>query len=178
MILCVCARVRIVYMSLVLFALYWAAFSAIYALLSSHMTNKDDDNNFCKKTNLVCYLSTGWLNKLRLDFYEIWIVGSCHKTTQTSASLYLDLQGCPKSFLPQKETTQQVTSYFFTFRHNLREPQCTYSILSAASVFQSCRRDRLAPYEVPPHLSDVIFTWKLCTKQMFFFSSGLNVAAN
>ena len=34
-----------VYMSLVLFVLYWTAFNAIYALLSSHMTNKDDDND-------------------------------------------------------------------------------------------------------------------------------------
>ena len=43
--MCVCLYVCecMVYMSLVLFALYWAAFNAIYALLSSHMMNKDDD---------------------------------------------------------------------------------------------------------------------------------------
>jgi len=36
-------------------ALYWAAFSAFCALLSSHMTNKDDDDNDDEVAKLYTY---------------------------------------------------------------------------------------------------------------------------
>jgi len=56
------------------------------------------------------------------------------------------------SGLVYKETRYNNTDQFI-FLRNLRELQCTYSVVPAASVFQSYRRVRLAIFaaeESPP----------------------------
>ena len=85
-------------------------------------------------------------------------------------------RGVPKvSTLIYKDT--QYNSHQLIFVHNLCELQYTYSIVSAASVFQSCIRVFLAPKGSPPSVSVMLLSLENCVPCKYSFSNG-NKSAN
>jgi len=122
-IVCVCARVRacvrVFCVWFIFVALYWAAFSADYALLSSHMTNKDDDEVVCNKL---------WTGIVLTDVK--FIVSHC-KCSVLAFCIYLAIVIFNAADIPMEWRERWSSKNFVNYNNNARlialyQSTCSY----------------------------------------------------